>query len=173
VTRTNFVQRLSEIVGPHLNAYLQKTVDMRFYSASVIVLAASLALAGCGGRDIPLVAINGKLTFGGARPPKDGKIVFSPVEGSKLGMLARPGNADFAADGSFTVTTFSPGDGLIPGKYRASVLCFRETPTLDNYQQVSFVPTDYNPEVTIPDSVNSFEVTLDVPATRLSTPGKK
>ena len=128
---------------------------------------------GCGGRGIPLVAIQGKLTFGGSPPPKAGKIVFSPVESSS-GLLARPGNADFDAKGSFTVTTFSPGDGLIPGKYRATVLCFSETPTLDTQQSVSYVPTDYSPEVIIPgDAGSSFEMNLDVPETRIPAAARK
>lgn len=146
---------------------------MRIAILSVLLISALITISGCGGRDIPLVAINGKLTFAGARPPKEGKIVFSPVEGAKPGVLVRPGNADFAADGSFTVSTYSSGDGLMPGKYRATVHCYRETPTLDNYLQVSFVPPDYNPEITVPADASSLEVNLDVPGTRLSAAGKK
>jgi hypothetical protein len=146
---------------------------MRLFVASWLTFAAIFGLIGCGGRDVPLVTINGKVTFGGATPPKAGKIIFSPIEGSSSGLLARAGNADFDASGSFTVSTFSSSDGLIPGKYQATVLCFRETPTLENQRDVSFVPADYNPEITVPNDVSSLEVSLDVPATRLSTSGKK
>jgi hypothetical protein len=139
---------------------------MRLLSINLVFL---LAAVGCGGRDIPLVTIHGKLTFGGSPPPQPGKIIFSPVENPNSGLIARPGNADFDANGSFVVTTFSPGDGLIPGKYRTTVHCYREPPTLDNYQAVSFVPLDYNPEVTIPADVGSFEVNLNVPATRVNS----
>jgi hypothetical protein len=141
---------------------------MRFLVASSIVAVFIGGLAGCGSRGIPIVAINGQLTFGGAVPPKEGKITFSPVDGSSpTAVAARPGYAKFAADGSFTVTTYSSGDGLIPGKYQVKILCFRETPTLTNQDAVSYVPPDYHPEVTVPADARSFEMKLDVPATRI------
>lgn len=141
---------------------------MRFLVVSSIIAAVLCGLAGCNSRGVPIVSINGKLTFGGAAPPKEGKINFSPVDGSSpTAVAARPGYAKFAADGSFTVTTYSPGDGLIPGKYQVKILCFRETPSLENQDAVSYVPTDYHPEVTIPADASSYEMKLDVPAPRI------
>jgi hypothetical protein len=128
------------------------------------ILLVTIGAAGCGGRGVTLVNIDGQITFGGTAPPKEGKIIFSPVEQTTPGAVSRPGNADFDATGSFRVTTFSPDDGLIPGKYRATVLCFRETPTLENQRDVSYVPTGFSPELTIPGDVSSFEIRLDVPA---------
>jgi hypothetical protein len=129
------------------------------------ILLVTIAAAGCDDRGVTLVKIDGKITFGGVAPPKEGKIIFSPVEQSTPGVVSRPGNADFDAAGSFRVTTFSPDDGLIPGKYRATVLCFRATPTLENQRDVSYVPAGYSPELTIPgDGSSSFEILLDVPA---------
>jgi hypothetical protein len=144
---------------------------MRLLSTKIIPLLAVAATIGCGGRDVPLVSIDGKITFDGAPPPKPGKIIFSPSDSANSGLLARPGNADFDAAGSFTVTTFSAADGLIPGKYHARVLCFRETPTLENQQTVSLVPANYSAEITIPADVGSFEVRLDVPPMRTSKTG--
>jgi hypothetical protein len=146
---------------------------MRITYCTPVCLLGFILLAGCGGRDVQIVPIKGKVTFGGSPPPKAGKVIFSPVTSTAAAnpsgpqKLSRPGNADFEADGSFSVMTYSPGDGLMPGKYRATVMCFRQTPTLDNYQQVSFVPNDFSQEVDVPSNVSSFEVNIDVPATRL------
>jgi hypothetical protein len=148
-------------------AITHSAMHRKFICAVLVVVASGLS--GCNSRGIPIVSINGQVTFGGAAPPKEGKINFSPVEGSSpTGVAARPGYAKFAADGSFTVTTYAPGDGLIPGKYTVKILCFRQTPSLENQDAVSYVPTDFHPEITIPADVGSFDMKLDVPATRVT-----
>jgi hypothetical protein len=141
---------------------------MRFLVASSMIAAVLCGLAGCNRRGVPIVPISGQLTFGGAAPPKEGKITFSPVEGSSpTAIAARPAYAKFAEDGSFTVTTYTPGDGLIPGKYQVKILCFRQAPSLENQDAVSYVPTDFHPEVIVPADASSYEMQLDVPATRI------
>jgi hypothetical protein len=145
----------------------------RWFHVEVLLAVVMLGVAGCGGRDVPIVAIEGQLTFGGAPPPAGGKIMFSPAETNGSGIPARPGYAKFDTDGVFTVTTYQPGDGLIPGKYYAKILCFRETPTLSNQDEVSYVPKDFVPEVTVPSDVSSLELKLDAPTTRLAKAAKQ
>jgi len=74
-----------------------------------------------------MVPVRGKVTLEGGAWPKAGVVSFVPLEPAP-GFPSRPGTGHFDTDGSFTVTTRDPGDGLIPGKYRVAVTCWEEEP---------------------------------------------
>jgi hypothetical protein len=84
-----------------------------------------VGLAGCGSKG--LVQVEGRVTFGGGKPPAAGYLFFVPNEMSTNrkqdteGPL--PGTALFKADGSFRATTFTDGDGLRPGSYEVRIEC--------------------------------------------------
>ncbi|MFV0445059.1 MAG: hypothetical protein ACK5Q5_15905 [Planctomycetaceae bacterium] len=79
-------------------------------------------LSGCGGaNDVPkdrpqTVPATGVLTHNG-QVVGGASISFINVEFEKPGA-----SAVSADDGTFTLTTFSPGDGAIPGEYRVGVM---------------------------------------------------
>lgn len=84
-----------------------------------LVLALAVLVLGCGAGGPKLVPVRGKVTLGGGPWPKPGALNFVPA-----GTGGRPGTADFDTEGNFTATSFNPGDGLMPGKYKVSVTCW-------------------------------------------------
>jgi hypothetical protein len=132
----------------------------------------SLVLVGCGNpRGIPMVSVSGRVKFDSRDPPAAGKLIFSPVEpngdSSQAGgqkWAARPGKADFDERGYFEVSSFETGDGLVPGNYLVTVLCYREIPTLVNADAVSYVPRNFRHQVSVPaDGPSSLDLEIEVP----------
>ena len=84
-----------------------------------------LALAGCGGPR--LHPVHGKVTWDDgteARELAGGLVICESADGH---VGAR---GDIEQDGSFQLTTYKPGDGLLPGKHRVAVVEYspREPP---------------------------------------------
>ena len=122
-------------------------------------------LLGCGNSDLPqTVPVQGRVTFAGGDCPGPGTVHFAPLEASE-GFSRRPGRADFDTDGRFTVRSFGDSDGLVPGRYRTRVECWKEAPA-NGKPGVSYLPDDFEtPELVIrSDTRGPIEVTYDVPA---------
>jgi hypothetical protein len=134
------------------------------FSSPLFGVAITVALtAGCGTDNTPTVVVEGTITFAGQPPPAAGKITFAPLEMAG-GAKSRPGTGEFDTDGKFTVTTFEKGDGLIPGRYRANINCWREKPTLETRLSANYVPATFHPEIVIDAGADEpFPVTIDVP----------
>ncbi len=114
-----------------------------FQNATSVALLALLVLVGCGHRGPEIVPVQGTITFGGGSWPKPGRLYLT-VESSVQGLPSRPATATFDAAGNLTVTTFRPGDGLIPGKYRIAVECWEKPPEMgSSTPPKSFVPARY------------------------------
>jgi hypothetical protein len=68
---------------------------------------------GCGPRLPATAPVHGKITLGG-KAMDAGRIAFHPAAGrTALGTIA--------ADGTYTLTTFRPGDGALLGKHRVTI----------------------------------------------------
>jgi hypothetical protein len=120
-------------------------------------------MSGCGNSWPPVKQVQGTITFEGAAPPKPGKITFAPIEVPD-GLPRRPASGDFDASGNFSLTTFADGDGMIPGRYSANILCWRETPTLATRHSANYVPPNFQPEIVIElEAEEPVEVRIDVP----------
>ena len=137
----------------------------RFPYYRLIVTAAVLGMAGgCGGSSHGTVNASGKVTFDGGPPPAAGQVYFAPVnapEGKN-----RPGSGQFDTSGEFTATSWDPGDGLLPGTYKARVQCWKVEPTADGNPGVSYVATDAPQiEIVIPES-GKDDIAIDVPAAK-------
>lgn len=118
---------------------------------------------GCGNSSPTTKEVRGLVTFQGGPPPKAGKITLAPVEVPQ-GLPRRPASGNFNESGIFTLTTFKPEDGVIPGRYTANILCWREQPTLETRHSANFVPPDFQPELTIEaDAKEPVELRIDVP----------
>ncbi|MBL8849356.1 MAG: hypothetical protein JNG89_06715 [Planctomycetaceae bacterium] len=90
-----------------------------------VLLAVSVLLAGCGGSSgrPRAVAVSGVLTLDG-QPVKGARIRFVPVaEGGRTAI------GDTDDTGKFTLATFEPGDGIVPGEYDADVATNMAAPT--------------------------------------------
>ena len=127
---------------------------------AVLVL---VCVAGCGKNSSLTKQVRGQVTFQGAAPPAEGKITFAPIEGAPS-YPRRPASGDFHKTGAFMLTTFTKDDGIIPGKYRVNINCWREPPTLKTKLSANYVPADFKFEVTIDENAEEpVELRIDVP----------
>lgn len=133
---------------------------------AVLVVAAAFVLtcvAGCGNSTPLTKQVRGQVTFEGAAPPAEGTITLAPIE-SAPNYPRRPASGDFDKTGAFRLTTFTKDDGIIPGKYRVNINCWREPPTLKTKLSANFVPADFKFEVTIDEHADEpVELRIDVP----------
>jgi hypothetical protein len=80
-----------------------------------VVLLAAVALTGCGDSNPRTYPVRGKLVFADGEPVQTGLVEFRETAS---GTSAR---GTVAADGSFTLTTFAPDDGALPGTHQVTV----------------------------------------------------
>lgn len=118
---------------PHTHSY-------RRYS--IALLTVLILQVGCGSNTPKCIPVSGKVTLDGARVPGPGFIYFNLGEPEQTG-LARPGTAEFDAEGNYQATTFKPRDGLMPGKYVLRVDCWKTPPNMEGKPVVSFLPQKY------------------------------
>lgn len=93
--------------------------------------------AGCGSRGPEVAPVSGRVTFNG-RPVTTGQIVFYPMEG-------RPAMGMIDANGDYRLTTFTPGDGAIVGRHRATIEATRAigaTPPTNREEEVRYAALD-------------------------------
>jgi hypothetical protein len=131
-----------------------------------VVLVGAL-ITGCD-HGPPTVPVTGKVTFAGNPPPANGTITFMPVE-AKSGLPRRPGSGKFSpADASYEVTSFAPGDGLIPGRYQINISCYTQPPTSakpETFVTHNAVPENWTPEeLVVPEDSDELELNYDVPS---------
>lgn len=94
---------------------------MRSTPRSLVALAAlSCGLSGgcapAGSGKMPdLIPVTGKVLYKG-QPLTQGSIKFDPEDG-----YGREANGKIKPDGTFTVTTFKEGDGVVAGHHRVAV----------------------------------------------------
>jgi hypothetical protein len=124
------------------------------------------ALVGCGGSELPLVPVSGRITFNGGPCPKGGSILFVPGAGAgKEGLPNRPGRATFDVDGKFVATSYQEGDGLLPGRYQVNVECVNGVPgPTTPWDSISYVPANYHPdELVVEEGQDAIVLKYDVP----------
>jgi hypothetical protein len=87
----------------------------RLFGSAAIVFAA-LMTSGCGSNsDLPPTAVaSGKVMYQG-KPLNIGTVTFHP-EGT-----GNPGVGLLQEDGSFTISTYTPGDGAVLGKHSVTI----------------------------------------------------
>ena len=99
------------------------------FSASLSVVLA--ALAGCGSDGPTVIPIRGDVVFKGAplRDVPQGLVHYLPktAEGRQASGRIQP-------DGTFVLTTFKGGDGVVPGEYDIVVSAYATGPELTRAQ---------------------------------------
>jgi hypothetical protein len=123
------------------------------------LVAALVVLTGCQ-PNYGTVQVTGRVTFAGKPPPASCAVFFMPLDSS---MKARPGIALCDANGGFRAGSYNPRDGLLPGRYRASVRCLKslgdETTAASSHVPDGFV----GPEFTVTEKPAApVNVTIDV-----------
>lgn len=122
-----------------------------------------VCFSGCGKNNALTKQVRGQVTFEGAAPLAEGQITLAPIEGAPT-YPRRPASGDFDKSGTFRLTTFTKDDGIIPGKYRVNINCWREPPTLKTKLSANYVPADFKFEVTIDANASEpVELRIDVP----------
>jgi len=122
-------------------------------------------VSGCGGGRVETVPVRGRVTFDGRACPAAGTVAFLPLEPAE-GYPMRPATGKFDTDGYFSVTSYRSGDGLVPGRYRVRILCWKEPPEEEGAGGVNYVPDGYQAEELViePGADGPVEVAYDVPA---------
>jgi hypothetical protein len=112
----------------------------RFGPGLVLALAVVVAFSGCGSSDpyaVKTVSAAGTVTYQGKPVPK-GTILFQPVDEN-----GRPASGTIE-DGKFTLSTYSEGDGAVPGKHMVAVVATEEVKTRDGDTSVKYlIPEQY------------------------------
>lgn len=116
---------------------------------------AFLALTlGCGNPH-GTVKVTGSVTVAGEHPPGPGTVTFSVVEPAE-GFPNRPAMARFDVDGQYEVTSFQPGDGLVPGRYSVAIHCYETPPNMEGKPVKSFIHDKYMSPTT-----SGFELSVE------------
>ena len=102
------------------------------------ITALAVASAGCGNSHPRTVTVRGRVTLDGGLWPTAGRLYFSPLEPA-AGYTRHSGMAEFDTNGQFAAWTWSKGDGLMPGKYKVGVECWKVAPTMGGPREVSYV----------------------------------
>ena len=88
----------------------------------VFLVLATVLASGCG-RGPTTVPVRGEVYFNG-QPMKDGIVVYVPNDSA----AARQASGRIQSDGSFVLTTFKNGDGVVPGDYSIVVYAYEPRP---------------------------------------------
>lgn len=88
----------------------------------LVLLPLSLLAAGCGDGLPATVEVHGRVTYQG-QPLPGGELSFQPLVTSADG-LRRPATGQIEADGTYRLSTFSSGDGALPGEYLVAINSF-------------------------------------------------
>lgn len=120
-----------------------------------------ISLLGCSG-GLETVPVSGTVTLDGGPMPGEGTVNFLPIEPAK-GFAMRRGEGEFGPDGSFRVKSFKEGEGLLPGKYRVGVHCWKVKPSMDGPPAVSYVPAKY-----MNSQSSGFELTVEPGSSQLT-----
>lgn len=134
----------------------------------VVLVLAVVATTGCSDdKGLSMVPVSGTVTFDGQPCPAEGKVGFVPLKSAE-GLPRRQGSGTFDLEGRYSVGSFKPGDGLIPGTYSVRVVCL-SGPILDNMgdreiRALSYIAPGYEPpELVVKVGSDPIEFNLDLP----------
>ncbi len=127
---------------------------------SLVLIAA--VLLGCGGADRPLtVPISGSVTLNKGAWPSSGTLFFLPLEPAP-GLPRRAATAEFETDGVFaTPSSWTEGDGVVPGRYKVFVECWKVRPTRAGPRPVGYTTPKYQSGATSDIEVEITEESAD------------
>lgn len=80
-----------------------------------LAMGCLLVVPGCK-RNPRVVPVKGKVLYNG-QPLPFGSVTFQPDKG-------QPAVGDLAQDGSFTLSSYGPNDGAVPGRHLVSIVCY-------------------------------------------------
>ena len=114
---------------------------MRIRLTGLLLLAFSIP--GCGSGRPKTVVVTGTVTYKGD-PVEDASVVFFKDKG------APPATGQTDASGTFTLTTFEPNDGAVPGDYVVTVAKVESAPDITDDGRLPPPPSDKPSKSLIP-----------------------
>jgi hypothetical protein len=87
--------------------------------ACLLTPALLLLFAGCGGDGRKTAVVNGKVTYRG-KAVSSGTVTFVPETGGPSA------TGEIQSDGTFTMTTYKPGDGAVLGKHKVFIVAMED-----------------------------------------------
>jgi hypothetical protein len=116
---------------------------LRRGAVALAVCGAALLFASCGnGNRLPVQKVRGQVFVEG-KPAARALVVFHPLGDGPVKELRPVGHV--APDGTFTLTTYSEGDGAPAGDYAVTVDWRQPTPPVDGADPgPSLIPARYN-----------------------------
>lgn len=108
----------------------------------MILLCCASLFIGCGPRNPPTFPVQGRVQFEDGSVAEIGSVEFRSMTGSER-MTAR---GKIEKDGSFTLSTFEPGDGALPGDHQVIVqqMVISEGLNAAHHQHGRRVPAKYS-----------------------------
>ncbi len=97
----------------------------RFSPTALLAALTAMSICSCGRQSAGVHPVHG-LVFVAGQPAAGAVVVFHPLHASSIDMPRPSGRV--AADGSFVLTTFRPGDGAPAGEYGVAVAWYGEAP---------------------------------------------
>jgi hypothetical protein len=89
-------------------------------NCTALGLAAGALLLGCSKSPFDLAPVHGTVTIAG-RPLTSGKVMFAPAARGDATNAGKPALGLIQSDGSYTLTTYSDGDGAVVGDHWVTV----------------------------------------------------
>jgi hypothetical protein len=85
---------------------------------SALLVAAVASVSGCGRSDaVAVYKVTGTIKLNGEPMKGGGAIAFMPPDG----MAGKAAGGEIKPDGTYTVTTYEPGDGSMAGEFRVVI----------------------------------------------------
>jgi hypothetical protein len=109
-----------------------------------VLLPGLVFFAGCKGTSHPkTIKVKGKVTYKGA-PVSQGSVSFQPVKPAE-GYPNRPATGILNSDGTFEMSSFEAGDGVVPGEYKVAIesITSRPSPEEPDKPEVWAIPKKY------------------------------
>lgn len=100
------------------------------------VLLSVVAFVGCGESNPPTYKVTGVVTLDG-KAVEGATVAFTPSGGSQQ----KPAVGTSGADGKYSLTTFTGGDGALPGAYKVTVSKIQYAPGENPYAPKESSPT--------------------------------
>lgn len=110
-----------------------------------------MTLGGCSDGSSPpaTTPVSGTVSYKG-QPLGKGTVTFQPAD--KGEGVQRPALGEIGADGRYQLSTFTQGDGALPGNYHVLVTSFVSDPTAEEYaegaKRESAIPEKYSNALT-------------------------
>ncbi len=117
--------------------------------AASIVSCIGISLTGCMERSRQsAIPIHGRVTLDKGPWPTEGILCFLPIKPAP-GFPSRAAAVNFSADGNFPAPTpWAEGDGIVPGRYKVYVECWKVPPTREGPDPVGYAAPKYQSAAT-------------------------